>query len=292
MATYNLTSTTPAKIQTGDILNCPYSGSYKTITLPAGTYKLEVWGAMGGYRSSATYAGKGGYSVGTLTLTDKSTEKWQISSVNTTWQNHNGTNTGQTYTKTIELLRFEFKSGATITIPEMTGKCHRYAPAKTCNESKINFYCYYVYNNTTTKKYLINSKNTIAKHSTRDPRQEVKTNTSKQEFQATSDGYLVFEYYYNIHLSTYNLLGTDKASVTLTFNTGKTNATVSYPSLNKGTSIGPNGFRCITNEGCMISYLEDEIKLLSPNKKYGLKITDKGVYYRKNSNDETSWTEL
>ena len=73
MATYDLTSTTPAKIQTGDILNCPYSGSYKTITLPAGTYKLEVWGAMGGYRSSATYAGKGGYSVGTLTLTDKST---------------------------------------------------------------------------------------------------------------------------------------------------------------------------------------------------------------------------
>lgn len=73
MATYDLTSTIPNKIKTGDILNCPYSGTYKTISLPAGIYKLEVWGAMGGYRSSTSYAGKGGYSYGTLILTDKTT---------------------------------------------------------------------------------------------------------------------------------------------------------------------------------------------------------------------------
>ncbi len=47
-----------------------YTGSVQTVTLKAGTHKLEVWGAEGGYRNSATYAGKGGYSYGTLTLTE------------------------------------------------------------------------------------------------------------------------------------------------------------------------------------------------------------------------------
>lgn len=69
--TYDLTSTTPTRIKTGDILNCPYSGSAKQITLPKGQYKLECWGAQGGYRSSSSYGGNGGYSVGTITLTDK-----------------------------------------------------------------------------------------------------------------------------------------------------------------------------------------------------------------------------
>lgn len=68
MSTYDLTKTTPAKIVTGDIINCPYSGAAKSINLPPGRYKLEVWGAQGGYRSSAAYGGKGGYSVGTLDI--------------------------------------------------------------------------------------------------------------------------------------------------------------------------------------------------------------------------------
>jgi hypothetical protein len=76
MATYDLTSTTPEKIKTGDILNCPYSGSRKSIKLPAGIYVLEVWGAQGGDNYSSTNygsGGKGGYSAGTLKLTDEET---------------------------------------------------------------------------------------------------------------------------------------------------------------------------------------------------------------------------
>lgn len=73
MATYDLVTTTPSKISTGDILNCPYSGVKKSITLPAGTYKLEVWGAQGGYRSNSSYGGMGGYSVGTITLANETT---------------------------------------------------------------------------------------------------------------------------------------------------------------------------------------------------------------------------
>lgn len=55
-------------LKRGDIINIPYSGSAKAICLPAGSFKLECWGAQGGYRSSATYGGKGGYSRGNLTL--------------------------------------------------------------------------------------------------------------------------------------------------------------------------------------------------------------------------------
>lgn len=58
-------------IKTGDILNCDYTGAVQTVTLPKGIYKLECWGAQGGYRSGATYGGYGGYSVGTLILDAK-----------------------------------------------------------------------------------------------------------------------------------------------------------------------------------------------------------------------------
>lgn len=68
---YDLTVTTPTKIQTGDILNCPYSGFMKSITLPKGQYKLECWGAQGGSYNTTYPGGKGGYSAGTLILSNK-----------------------------------------------------------------------------------------------------------------------------------------------------------------------------------------------------------------------------
>ena len=73
MATYDLASTTPSKLAVNDIVNCSYSGAKKSIVLPPGKYKLQVWGAQGGYRSSSTYGGKGGYSIGTITLNKKTT---------------------------------------------------------------------------------------------------------------------------------------------------------------------------------------------------------------------------
>ncbi len=50
-----------------------YTGSYATYNAIPGSYKLEVYGAQGGYRTSSTYGGKGGYATGVLTLTDSST---------------------------------------------------------------------------------------------------------------------------------------------------------------------------------------------------------------------------
>lgn len=57
-----------SNISLGQIINFPYSGKVEQILLPAGQYKLECWGAQGGYRSNTSYGGKGGYSVGTITL--------------------------------------------------------------------------------------------------------------------------------------------------------------------------------------------------------------------------------
>lgn len=57
-----------ASLTVGQKLNYAYSGSVKSASFPAGRYKLECWGAQGGYRNSSTYGGKGGYSVGELTL--------------------------------------------------------------------------------------------------------------------------------------------------------------------------------------------------------------------------------
>ena len=48
-----------------------YTGSAPTTPYVAvpGTYKLEVWGGQGGYRSSSTYGGLGGYATGVLAVT-------------------------------------------------------------------------------------------------------------------------------------------------------------------------------------------------------------------------------
>ena len=49
-----------------------YTGAVQTATLKAGTHKLEVWGAQGGAYNSYV-GGNGGYSKGTLTLTEDTT---------------------------------------------------------------------------------------------------------------------------------------------------------------------------------------------------------------------------
>lgn len=54
-------------------MNFSYTGSVQTATLDPGKYILECWGAQGGYRSSSSYGGAGGYSIGTLSLSSKTT---------------------------------------------------------------------------------------------------------------------------------------------------------------------------------------------------------------------------
>ena len=58
----------------GTIYNYSYTGTVQSVTLPAGQYKLQCWGAQGGTSSSGSAIGsKGGYSEGVLTLTKTTT---------------------------------------------------------------------------------------------------------------------------------------------------------------------------------------------------------------------------
>ena len=77
LKTKNLTITQGAcPVPVGTVLNYAYTGSYQEVTLPAGRYKLQCWGAQGGsnaadssYSITANAGGKGGYSEGVITLT-------------------------------------------------------------------------------------------------------------------------------------------------------------------------------------------------------------------------------
>lgn len=56
-------------ISVGEFYTYDYTGGYQTFTAPVkGKYKLEVWGAQGGYRTDASKSGKGGYSTGSVIL--------------------------------------------------------------------------------------------------------------------------------------------------------------------------------------------------------------------------------
>ena len=74
MAIYNVGTNNPSVFNTGDIINCPYSNSIRSITLPIGIYQLECWGAKGGgWGSNSLSGGNGGYSKGLLNLIEPTT---------------------------------------------------------------------------------------------------------------------------------------------------------------------------------------------------------------------------
>lgn len=68
-------TTTDCDLTSGDSYYFQYTGSSQALSskLPeicAGNYKIELWGAQGGYRGSTTYGGKGGYATATIFLND------------------------------------------------------------------------------------------------------------------------------------------------------------------------------------------------------------------------------
>lgn len=56
-------------VAAGKVYTYDYSGSVQNVTLPAGKYKLETWGASGGGR----VPGQGGYATGTITIDNDTT---------------------------------------------------------------------------------------------------------------------------------------------------------------------------------------------------------------------------
>jgi len=60
---------TACEYSTNQKFNFDYTGAKQTFqTKCTGRYKLEVWGAEGGYRSSSASSGKGGYTAGIINL--------------------------------------------------------------------------------------------------------------------------------------------------------------------------------------------------------------------------------
>ena len=55
----------------GQVLTYNYTGGIQSVTLPAGVYQLQAWGAQGG--NDRGIGGKGGYAAGTLNLTQRTT---------------------------------------------------------------------------------------------------------------------------------------------------------------------------------------------------------------------------
>ncbi len=94
MPTYDMTTSPPSKIKTGDILNYPYTGAAVETDLPAGRYKLEDWGAQGGYRASSSYGGKGGYAVGTPALEQRTKIHTRVGGSGNTGKTAGGFNGG------------------------------------------------------------------------------------------------------------------------------------------------------------------------------------------------------
>lgn len=84
-------------VAAGKTYTYDYSGSVKSVTLPAGKYKLEAWGASGG---STNYfsGGKGGYSNGTITITDNTTLTINVGGQNGYCGGGSGGTTGGGYT--------------------------------------------------------------------------------------------------------------------------------------------------------------------------------------------------
>ena len=79
-ASDTFTITVDSFIPIGSVVNFAYTGSVQSRALTAGQYKLQCWGAQGGsngtnstYGITAQVGGKGGYSEGIITLSQKTT---------------------------------------------------------------------------------------------------------------------------------------------------------------------------------------------------------------------------
>ena len=76
------------------VTNYAYTGAKQTATLKPGCYKLECWGAQGGYRSSSSYGGLGGYSVGEISLEKQTTLYVYVGGSGNTGKTNGGFNGG------------------------------------------------------------------------------------------------------------------------------------------------------------------------------------------------------
>ena len=233
------------------------------------------------------------FNIGKEPLSDNATkEYWNVDAFSWDRQNSNGTNAGQYYTDKTTIAYVPFKSGATITIPALSGSIYRYAAdGKTNKTSYLWVEANVRYDGNPIEQILIRETLTAPSHDHKKARTDI-IKTSKSGFTAEADGVLSVTFGYDVHLSTYSWLNADKSCAKIKFNTGGSKITVEYPKPTKGVSIASNGMRVLTVSGASVTILDDKITLLSPSKEYGLRITDNGVQIRRKSTSESEWKPL
>ena len=233
------------------------------------------------------------FNIGKEPLSDNATkEYWNVDAFSWDRQNSNGTNAGQYYTDKTTIAYVSFKSGATITIPALSGSIYRYAAdGKTNKTSYLWVEANVRYDGNPIEQILIRETLTAPSHDHKKARTDI-IKTSKSGFTAEADGVLSVTFGYDVHLSTYSWLNADKSCAKIKFNTGGSKITVEYPKPTEGVSIASNGMRVLTVSGASVTILDDKITLLSPSKEYGLRITDNGVQIRRKSTSESEWKPL
>lgn len=233
------------------------------------------------------------FDIGKEPLSDNATkEYWNVDAFSWDRQNSNGTNAGQYYTDKTTIAYVPFKSGATITIPALSGSIYRYAAdGKTNKTSYLWVEANVRYDGNPIEQILIRETLTAPSHDYKKARTDI-IKTSKSGFTAEADGVLSVTFGYDVHLSTYSWLNADKSCAKIKFNTGGSKITVEYPKPTEGVSIASNGMRVLTVSGASVTILDDKITLLSPSKEYGLRITDNGVQIRRKSTSESEWKPL
>ena len=225
------------------------------------------------------------------TLSNSSNEIWTVDSIDKWWENANGTDTGQTYKSTITVSNFSYDKGATITVPSITASVSRNSsPNHTSNASSITFKC--VCKEGGSEKILVNQTKSIASIYDNSNTQTVSISIPSSSYTTTTAGTLVYTVSYNIHLATYGGVLFKRANCSIKFNTNSQKITVKYPTLPNCVSVAPNGLRVITSSDLKAAFLDGEMEILSPNGKYGLKLSNNGIKIKRNSSSDSDWVDL
>ena len=235
------------------------------------------------------------FNVGKEPLLEKGAkEYWNIDKIFLRIDNYNGENAGQWYDNTLTVAYVPFKSGETITIPVLDWGIYRYAAKgkRTNNESYLWAEGNVSYSGKTEEILVLSKGLTAPAHSDGSTQYSGGTvNSSAITFTEKADGVLRLKFRYRVHLSTYSPLKTHISAAEIAFNTNGSKITVEYPKPTEGVSIASNGMRILTVSGVSVTILDDKITMLSQNKRYGLKITDKGLYKRIGP-EEDDWAEI
>ena len=232
------------------------------------------------------------FNVDTYSLSNSSDEIWTMETIDNSWRNNNGDNNGQWYTNTIRLAYISLDKGATVSVPSLSGTIWRDANAgekRPCKASTVSLKCICVDGGT--KKTLVDVSKSLP--SIYNNEQTITISGPASSYTMTSYGYLLYEFSYNIHLSTYNgMYVKSEVSIKVNADNVKKKIIVNYPSLPRCTSIAPNGLRVITSNGLKAAFLDGEMEILSPNGKYGLKLSNSGIKIKRNSSSDSDWVDL